>query len=222
MSSRTSNVDQSLLPYLESDYFADWENPQVMAFAQEAVKDASTPKQKAINLYHCIRDDFLYNPFTLYFEEEKYRASDFVTRDSGHCIDKANLLVAGARSQGIPARYRFANVRNHIGTEKIEAVLKTDVLVFHGIAELFIDGRWIKLTPAFNKELCEKFNVSPLDFNGVDDCVFQEYNKAGDAFMEYLYDHGEFSAFPFEKLIETFFEAYPHLKDDKAKALFVD
>ncbi len=215
MHKQSLGADAALSSYLEADYFADWKNPNVIEYAQAAVKGASTPKQIAINLYHHIRDDFLYNPFALYFAEDKFRASDFLTRDSGHCIDKANLLVACARHQGIPARYRFANVRNHIGTEKLEAILKTDVLVFHGIAELFIDGNWIKLTPAFNKELCIKLNVEPLDFNGVDSTIFQQYNKSGDFFMEYLHDHGTFATLPFQTLVDTFFEHYPHLQDDQ-------
>jgi len=209
-----NNLPQNFSPYLAADYFADWQDPKIIAFTKSIVKENSTPKEIAITLYHYIRDHFLYDPFQISFDKKHMRASEFVNKTSGHCIDKANLLIACARQQNIPARYRFANVKNHIGTEKLEVILKTDVLVFHGMAELFIDGIWIKLTPAFNKELCIKLNVDPLDFNGNNDAIFQEYNKSGDTFMEYLYDHGTFSALPLEEITKTFFKTYPHLRNN--------
>jgi transglutaminase-like putative cysteine protease len=208
-----TNFSPCFSPYLAADYFADWQDPKVIEFTKAIVKGKSTPKEIAITLYHYIRDHFLYDPFQISFDKKNMRASEFLNKTSGHCIDKANLLIACARQQNIPARYRFANVRNHIGTEKLEAILKTDVLVFHGMAELYIDKKWIKITPAFNKELCTKLNVDPLDFNGKDHAVFQEYNKSGDTFMEYLYDHGSFSALPLAAIKKTFFDTYPHLRD---------
>lgn len=199
--------------YLKADYFADWQDPRVIDFSQAITKGLSEPKEIASALYHHIRDQFRYDPFQLSFNKKHLRASAFLNQTTGHCIDKANLLIACARQQNIPARYRFANVRNHIGTEKLEKILKTDILIFHGMAELYIDDKWIKLTPAFNKELCHKLNVEPLDFNGSDDAIFQEYNSSGNIFMEYLEDHGTFAVLPLEKIADTFFETYPHLQD---------
>ncbi len=94
----------------------------------------------------------------------------------GHCIDKALLLAACARVLGIPSRLHFANVRNHIGTAKLEAMLGTDLLVFHGYTELFLEGRWVAATPAFNKELCAHLKVPPLEWDGRTDAIFQAYS----------------------------------------------
>ncbi|MGH1486017.1 MAG: transglutaminase-like domain-containing protein [Cellvibrionaceae bacterium] len=198
--------------YLASDYFADWKDPLVIEYAKNVTPKNASPIEIAVSLYYAIRDDFRYNPFTIYDNKKKYKASEFLQRQEGHCIDKANLLIACCRLNGIPARYRFANVRNHVGTEKLEAILKTDILVYHGMAELFIDNQWVKATPAFNKELCEKLNVVPLEFNGKEHSIFQEYDRSDNAFMEYLHDYGSFHEFPFEQFISTFFEYYPHLR----------
>lgn len=210
-------------PYLVADYFADWKNPKITKFVQAIVKPNFSHQETAIALYHHIRDHFLYDAFQFSLDKTTLRASEFVERKSGHCIDKANLLIACARHQNIPARYRFANVRNHIGTERIHAILKTDVLVFHGIAELFINGKWIKLTPAFNKSLCDKLNVSVMDFNGEDETVFQQYSNDGNTFMEYLYDHGSFDALPYEKINSGILKAYPHLREvyEKSKRQYL-
>lgn len=204
--------------YLRPDYFADWEDPRVIEFTQSITKNLSKPEEIASALYHHIRDHFRYDPFQLSFDKKRLRASSFLSQSTGHCIDKANLLIACARQRNIPARYRFANVRNHIGIEKLELILKTDVIVFHGMAELYIEGRWIKLTPAFNKELCSKLNVKALDFNGKDDAIFQQYNNSGQVFMEYLEDHGTFSTLPLERIANTFFETYPHLQESYGTA----
>ena len=80
------------------------------------------------------------------------------------------------------------------------------------MAEIYLNQRWIKLTPAFNIELCQKLSVNVLEFNGAEDAVFQECDLSPGGFMEYLHDHGSFAALPFERMVETFFEYYPHLQ----------
>src|SRR5690606_10572550 len=129
--------------------------------------------EKAIALYYFVRDNFRYNPYQLNLTEEGLKASNLLSRTDGYCVEKAALLAALARVIKIPARVGFAKVSNHLGTSKIEQVLGTNVLVFHGYTELFLNNKWVKATPAFNKQLCSRFNVEPLDFNGVDDSIFQ-------------------------------------------------
>ena len=80
---------------------------------------------------------------------------------------------------GIPARLGFADVRNHLASEKLLARLGTDLFVFHGFTEFWLAGRWVKATPAFNIELCERFGVRPLEFDGRSDALFHEYSADG-------------------------------------------
>ncbi len=140
------------------------------------------------------------------------KASALLQRDYGYCIEKAALLAAAARVCGIPSRLGFANVRNHIATGKLEALLETNILVFHGYVELWLNKRWIKLTPAFNKSLCEYLGVAPIEFNGSDDALFQQYTADSQKFMEYLYDYGTFPDIPREMFIAELLKHYPNLR----------
>ncbi len=189
---------------LAPNRFVDSDHPGVVAFARQhgAGKE---PKEAAIALFYAVRDGFRYNPWNVSFQPEDFTASGVLARPSheGHCIDKALVLAAAARSLGIPSRLHFANVRNHIGTGKLEEKLGTDLLVYHGYAELFLDGRWIAATPAFNAELCRVLGVAPLEFDGEHDAIFQEYDATGGHFMEYVEDHGSHASIPFDAMIEA-------------------
>jgi len=198
---------------LEAGQFIDSDHPEVQKFARKVVGEENDPIEQAKLLYLAVRDGFWYNPFKLHLTKEAVKASHLLTRNFGYCIEKACLLAAAARVVGIPSRLGFANVRNHIGTEKLEKILGTDVLVFHGFTELFLNNKWVKATPAFNKELCEKLGVEPLEFNGLEDSVFQAYSKTGNQFMEYLHDHGSFDDVPYDLFIAAFEKHYGHLKN---------
>lgn len=206
--------------YLEADDFIDSTHPAIVRYAREeggeGGEDDESARQVAVRFYAAIRDGFRYNPWNLSFDPSAYRASAFLARGvakGGHCIDKAILLAACARARGIPARLRFANVRNHIGTEEIERRLGTDLLVFHGYTELYFGGHWIAATPAFNKELCDHLGVDPLEFDGVTDAVFQSNDRAGGLFMEYVHDYGSFATLPFDLMIAEWRKHYPVLRD---------
>lgn len=126
-------------------------------------------------------------------------------------MPKALLLAACARHCGIPARIGLADVRNHLSSPRLLQLLRTDVFAMHGYTELYLDGRWVKATPAFNAALCRAFNVAPLDFDGRQDSVFHPFNSAGSRYMEYLRDHGQFSDLPLELFLGHLQGCYPHL-----------
>ncbi len=198
-----------LLPYLESNEFSDSAHQEIINFVEKHSSKNESQVSNAISLYLAIRDGFSYNPHHVSLQRADYQASKFLSRNSGHCIDKANLLAACAKVIGIPSRLGFANVTNHIGTEKVEKALGTNVLVFHGYTELFLNGKWLKATPAFNASLCKKLNVTPLEFDGENDSVFQQFNENGTKFMEYLHDYGTFAELPFDTMIAEWKKYYP-------------
>jgi len=189
--------------FTEPNFYLDFEHPTVAEFAREHGRGES-PAEVAVSLYYAVRDGLRYNPWNVGTKPEDFRASLVAARSfetGGHCIDKAVLLAAVARSRDIPSRLHFANVRNHIGTAKLEKQLGTDLLVFHGYAELFLDDEWVAATPAFNKGLCERLGVEPLAFDGKTDSIFQQYDRAGGLFMQYAHDYGTFAEVPFELMI---------------------
>lgn len=198
--------------YRQANFFIDADHPEIHAFIQKHTDESQSDLAKIISLYYAIRDGWRYNPYHVSVQREGYRASNLLSRsytEGGHCIDKANLLAACARALGIPARLHFANVRNHIGTEKFEKLLQTNLMVFHGYVELWLEGRWVAATPAFNKELCDKLNVAPLEFDGTEDSIFQEYDHEGGQFMVYEHDYGTFDAIPFELMVGEWAKYYP-------------
>ncbi|OWY21721.1 transglutaminase family protein [Sphingobacteriales bacterium UPWRP_1] len=197
-------------PYLQPTPFIDSAHPAVVDFAQKTTQHCQTDIEKAVVLYNAVRDGIRYDPYHIDLRPEAISASLTLQRGSGYCIEKALLLAAAARALGIPNRLGFANVRNHLATEKFVRALRTDVFVFHGYVLLLLDGKWVKATPAFNKDLCERFGVAPLEFDGLHDSVFQEYDHKGKVYMEYLHYHGEFADFPFGLFVEELKTWYPH------------
>lgn len=197
--------------YLQPTEFLNFDDAAVRGFTERATAGARGDREKAVALYYAVRDRFQYNPYILDLRRSGLRASDLVGRTRGYCVEKAVLLAAAARAVGIPSRLSFYIVRNHIATGRLEKALKTNRLVFHGAAEMFLDGKWLKTTPAFNAELCNYLGVEPLEFDGSADSIFQEFNKSGSAFMEYLHDYGAFPDLPYELYLAELNRHYPHI-----------
>jgi hypothetical protein len=200
--------------YLKPTDFLDSDHASVQAYASENVAGATTDREKAVKLYYAVRDGFQYDPYVLDLRRDAMKASTLLTKTRGYCVEKAILLAASARAVGIPSRLSFYIVRNHIATERLATALEKDYLVFHGAAEMFLDGAWIKATPAFNKRLCDFLGVDPIEFDGTTDAIFQEYDRSGNVFMEYLHDYGAFEDMPYEMFLDELDKHYPHLTNN--------
>ncbi len=197
--------------YLIPTYFLDCEQQKVQAFAQKHMGTTDDPIEQAKSLYLAVRDGWKYNPFQIDLRKPALKASDMFTRDHGYCVEKANLLAATGRALGIPTRLGFAIVKNHIGAEKLHKLFRTELIVFHGYCEFFLEEKWVKATPAFNAELCAKFHVSPLDFDGKTDSIFQQFTDDGNKYMEYVHDYGSFEDLPHKLFLSEVEKHYPHL-----------
>lgn len=203
-----AQTSEELSDYLAPTYFLDSDHPDVVAFAERAAGEAASPVERAVRLFYAVREGLRYDPYTFTGERDAYRASTIVHQKRAFCVPKAILLAAGARSLGIPARLGFADVKNHMSSDKLRAQMKTDLFAFHGYAELHLDGKWLKATPAFNLALCERFGTVPLEFDGHSDALLQPYDQSGRRHMEYVRDRGTYAEFPFEEMIRTFIEIY--------------
>jgi len=222
MNARHSSHSPELQPYLQPTWFLDCDAPAVVAFAERALDGARNDRDRAARLFYAVRDGIRYDPYSVAGEREAYRASEIATRPRGFCIQKAILLAAAARSAGIPSRLRFADVRNHLTSRKLRALMGTDVFVFHGYDELFVDGQWLKVTPTFNRELCERFGVKPLEFDGTADAIFHPFDAQNRRHMEYVRDRGSFADLPYDEMIEVFRRAYPELATAVQRAAVED
>jgi len=193
--------------YLTSTGIIDSDHEHLIDYAMKVTRGVRDPVEQAVRLYYAVRDDVAYE-FIFAHASRYYRASNVLKRRRGFCISKATLLCALARTCGIPSRVCFANVKNHLATEKTISYVGSDLFVFHGITEIFLDGKWVKATPAFDSEFCKKFNVPPLEFNGREDSIFQPYNRAGNQFMEYVIYHGSYADVPVEEILAAWVEFY--------------
>ena len=158
-----------------------------------------------------MRDGLKYNPYVFNTNPETLTASFCAESKESYCVPKAILLGALARLNGIPARLGLADVKNHLSSPALIEWLKSDLFVMHGYIELYLDGKWVKATPAFNERLCRAMKVAPLEFNGMDDSIFHEYTGEGEKHMEYVNDHGVFDDLPVAFIMDKLEVAYPHL-----------
>lgn len=196
--------------YLQPGNFVDSDHSAVRTFAAEHARGAGH-REKAVALYYAVRDRIRYHPFQNFTANDAYRASTCLERNIGWCVSKAALLAAGARASGIPARVGFADVKNHLTTPELTAKMGTDLFVYHGYTELFLDDRWVKATPAFNLSLCKRFRVKPLEFDGREDSIFHPFDEDDRRHMEYVRWRGEFADVPAEDIKRVFGETYPRV-----------
>lgn len=194
---------------LQATDIIDSDNSEVISFAQQAIGQTTDQKEQAIKLYYAVRDEFRYDPYRIQFTPNGLKASAVIKQGYGYCVSKAVLLAAAGRAVGIPTRLGFADVKNHLSSEKLKQAMQSDVFSWHGYTEFYLDNKWVKATPAFNKLLCDKTGIKPLEFDGENDSVFHEFDQAGNKHMEYLKDHGPFDDLPFQKIAEAYKKQYP-------------
>lgn len=197
--------------HTEETFCFNYSEKNIQDFVAQLNLDGLTDKEKALKIYKAVRDGWKYNPYKIRLQKEAWKASEIIERKEGHCLDKAVILITCLRAVGIPTKIHLVKVRNHIGVERIIEKLGTDELTPHAYAEVFLNNKWIGATPAFNIELCHFLNVEPLEFDGENDSLFQEFDKTGGKFMEYLEDYGSFSEMPLDFIFQNMKDNYPQI-----------
>jgi transglutaminase-like putative cysteine protease len=193
---------------LAPTYLINSDHPDVVAFSRRSANGA-TERDKAVSLYYAVRDGFRYDPYQIDLAPAGMRASRVLETRMGWCVTKAALLAAAARAAGIPARVGYADVRNHLSTERMRRAMQTDLFLWHGYTELWLEDVWVKATPAFNVELCERFGLLPLEWDGRSDSLYHPYDRAGQRHMEYVRQRGSFDDMPLAQIRSDFAVAYP-------------
>jgi len=183
-------------------------SPAVVEFARLHAGGRASETERAVGLYYAVRDQIRYDPYRIDLTTDGMRASTTLSNRHGWCVSKAILLAACCRSMGIPARLGFADVRNHLSTERMRERMQTDIFYWHGYTEILLESNWVKATPAFNIELCERFGLLPLEFDGLSDSLYHPYDREGNRHMEYVRHRGTYSDLPLEEIIQTFRQEY--------------
>ena len=197
-------------PSLSPTPLVDSDHPEVQAFTRQHAA-GTDDRERAVSLYYAVRDGFRYDPYRVDLSPEGMRASSVLRLGYGWCVPKAALLAAAARAAGIRARLGYADVRNHLSTERMRQSMKTDLFIWHGYVDLWIEGAWRKATPAFNIELCERFGLLPLEFDGIADSIYHPFDRAGNRHMEYVAMRGSFDEMPLAQIVADFERVYAKL-----------
>jgi transglutaminase-like putative cysteine protease len=197
-------MNSRMQQYLRPTPTIDCDHAEVVQFAGESVGGTSSPREQAVKLYYAVRDGIRYDPYTVVLTVGGLRASSTLRSGRAWCVPKAVLLAGCCRALEIPARLGFADVRNHLSTARMREHMKTDVFAWHGYTSIYLDGVWIKATPAFNIELCERFRLKPLDFDGRGDAIYHPFDLDGNRHMEYVRYRGEFADVPVDMIADTF------------------
>ncbi len=197
-------MNSEMKQYTQPTPFMDFDHEAVQTYTLENAGKSSNQTDQAISLYYAVRDGIRYNPYKLDFSENGLKASTTIQVGEGWCVPKAALLAACCRAMGIPSRLGYADVRNHLSTAKMREQMQTDIFHWHGYTSTYLEGKWVKSTPAFNIELCERFRLRPLEFDGQNDSIYHPFDLEGNKHMDYVKFRGEFDDVPLKKMMETF------------------
>ena len=199
--------DDTMNQYLEPTSTIESDHPSVIQFTQQRISGGDDISQ-AISLYYAVRDNIRYDPYSGTMDVAGLKASTTLSTGRGWCVPKAILLAACCRQAGIPARLGFADVRNHMSTARLRKIMGTDIFYWHGYTDIFLFNKWVKSTPAFNIELCDKFRLKPLEFDGREDSIYHPFDLEGNHHMEYLHYRGEYADMPIDEMNSTFARRY--------------
>jgi len=200
----TEVLNEFILP----TYFINSDSKEVSQLANSLGKGVSDESEKAKAIFYWVRDKIPYDVYSFSQDRSQYKASEIMKNGAGWCVPKACLLAALARASGIPSRLHFADIRNYQITEKLLAEMGTNIFYFHGYTEFFLNNKWVKVTPAFNAELCEKFGHKKVEFDGKNDALLPNETIDGEKHVEYLKDRGAYADLPFEEIMSLFADVY--------------
>lgn len=203
--------------YLQPSEFYDFDTSSVNKKAKEITKGLQTDKEKAIALFYWVRDEIKYNMLTyIPSVRANFIASETLRRGNGFCVSKSILLSTFARAVGIPSRIHLVDLINHKISQRIVDQMGTWTMHYHGYSELYLNGRWVKLTPSFDKGTADKGGFHPMcEFDGLCDAVFPEYDNDGNRFGEYVLDRGVHADLPLEEIEKVFVEKYRSFRQFK-------
>ncbi len=187
--------------YLKCTEVIDCDNKAVKTQAQSLTKSLKTDKEKAVALYYFVRDEIKHNAYAPLYDIERYKASVTLKERNGFCQHKAILLIAMARAVGIPARLGFVDVYDHQLSESFKQMIGgINKFPFHGFAELFINGKWVHVSPAYDRATCQRKGFVPVEFDGEHDAKDSPFTKEGKLHIEHIEYHGPYDDLPWDEM----------------------
>ena len=193
--------------FLKCTEIIDCDSNSIKGKALEVTKGLKTDKEKAVALFYFVRDKIKHNAYVPLYDANRYKASSTLKEGNGMCQNKAILLVALARAVGIPARLGFVDVEDNQLSDSFKQMIGgVNTMPFHGFAELYIDGRWVHASPAYDLATCRKKGFIPVEFDGVNDAKDSEYTKSGQLHMKHIQYHGPYEDLPLDEIYSYYRE----------------
>lgn len=206
---------QILPPNLQPTEFLDYRSDEVQNFVGRwAPAATSTDIEQAVSLYYAVRDKVQYDVYGADFSRPGLRASQVLRAGAGMCIHKSVLYAAALRAIAVPSKLVLTDVRNHLASGRLRALIGGDIFRYHCLTSVYVKGRWVKATPVFPKILCKLYGIAPLEFDGLTDSMHHPFDLNGRRHMEFLYTHGEFSDLPYDFVVNGLRTAHPGIFAD--------
>ncbi len=167
-----------LQAYVSPTDLCDSENPEISKKAAQLTENCQSPREAAVKLFYFVRDECLFG-----LSEADEKASATLSSRLGWCITKNNLMVAMARSVGIPARYHQVSLNRSSLKGIVSNMLYKklpEIITIHPWCECYLDGKWVacdvtmdKLTyqVAVAKGIVSQTNTPSIDWDGRTDCA---------------------------------------------------
>jgi len=189
--------------FLGPTFYIDCDTESVQEKSRELVRGITGDREKAIRIFYAVRDGIKYTIFGDRSLPEHFRASYVLSAGQGYCVQKAILFVALARAASIPARLRFAAIRNHLMPKDLLEKRGSDFLAYNGYADLAIEGSWVKAAPTFDIVCCRNAGLRSVEFDGVHDALLPSQTPDGRRHIEYAEDRGFFQDVPFDEIMAS-------------------
>ncbi|PRY35758.1 transglutaminase-like domain-containing protein [Umezawaea tangerina] len=219
-----NSVDSTLLDTTE---FLDHDSDTVREFVAKALPDGIegvSEIDRALALYYAVRDGIHYEVYGADMSRDGLKASSTIKRGMGFCVHKSIVYAAAVRAVGVPSRIYYGDVRNHLASPRLEELMGGKVFTFHSLTTVFLEGKWVRATPVFNKMLCKLYKIKPLEFDGRTDSMYHPFDENGRQHMEFLRAHGDFDDVPYDMVVNGIRAAHPRLfesRDTTAKGSLV-
>ena len=184
------------------------DHPQVAALAEQITAGARDQVEAAGLLFDYARDTVRYSVHVPFTSIEDYLALNTLKRGAGFCAQKAALLCTLARCRGIPARLVFADIQNHLLSPHLAEIITDGVIHYHTFTELFINGRWLKATPAFDAELSRQEGWRLVEFSPEADALLPATDLSDRPHITYLRYHGWREGMALQEFLEVTAESY--------------
>ncbi len=219
MTNQSNKFEETLKP----TFFMDYKHPLVQEKAKELIEGIPEDDDigRAIKLFYFVRDQIRYSVRNTSKSHNKENWKSSLTLETGFafCIPKAILLASLGRAVGVPSRLHCVDIINHMTSEKLKKNMGSNLFIFHGFVEFFLDGRWVEANCAFDKELCLRKNFPAVNFDGKRDGLFAATNKDGNPFVEYIKDRGVYNDAPHQEVMQTWAAEYPSRYENDGKPL---